>query len=38
MIDKSYYLYKNLFLIIKQLLLDFKINLDFKIISIMTVF
>ena len=38
MTDKSYYLYKNLFIKIKQLLTDFKINLDFKKISIMSDF
>ena len=38
MSHKSYYLYKNLFIKIKQLLIDFKIEVDFKKISILTDF
>ena len=38
MSHKRYYLYKNLFIKIKQLLIDFKIEVDFKKISIMTDF
>ena len=35
MSHKSYCSYKNLFIKIKQLLIDFKIEVDFKKISIM---